>query len=434
MNTMTFIQFDDYLIHPALSGLLSFTFILGVLNINLYLNKFFKFSNDFLIRICSFYTLLGFISTFTVFIVLLELVNNYFIIILYYIICGFGLLSIIIFLSHINTITYRKHKTIFIHNTNYFAFYLSIAILSFYFILSITPVTDADSLDYHIGFPLEVLRKGELAFKLDWKHSRVIGLGEFINLIGLIIRTDNIGSVLNFISLCFLLIVTYNYTTNIRINIYLTLLILSTPLLLQLIPNQKPQFYGVCAIVIPILVIIKNIEIYSKYLFVIIGSVIFAISLKYSFYVSGGMSLLIILYIMRNYLPISLLYSLILYLIFLFPLHYLKFIFFGDPISPMLSMFIDNGPVEQQFYAEFKSGKDGFGMPLGFFIPKNIGNFSTIAGIGILTLLFVNAISSKSKKYFIVSLILFISIFSIGQNVSRSFFEPLIILYIGIFV
>ena len=77
---------------------------------------------------------------------------------------------------------------------------------------------------YHIGIPFEILRKGGLYFKLDWKHSRVIGLGEFINLIGLIIRTDNIGACLNFISLCFLLRVTYNYTSNKQINILLTLL------------------------------------------------------------------------------------------------------------------------------------------------------------------------------------------------------------------
>ena len=69
---------------------------------------------------------------------------------------------------------------------------------------------------------MEIIRKGGLYFKLEWKHSRVVGLGEFINLIGLIIRTDNIGSNLNFISLCFLLLITYNYTTNKQINILLS--------------------------------------------------------------------------------------------------------------------------------------------------------------------------------------------------------------------
>ncbi len=431
---MPFIQLDDYLIHPALSGVFSFTFLLGVFHINYMLNRFFKVTDDFLIRICSFYTLLGFISSFTVYIVLLELINNFFIIFVYYVICGFGLLRIITFSFNIRSNTYSYHKNIFIQNTNYLVFYLTLAILAFYLILSITPATDADSLDYHLGFPLEIIRKGGLYFKLEWKHSRVIGLGEFINLIGLIIRTDNIGSSLNFISLCFLCLVTYNYTSNKQINILLTLVILSTPLLIQLIPNQKPQFYGVCAIVIPIISIIKYIGINSKELFVIIGSVFFAISLKYSFYVSGGISLLFIIYTMKNRLPINILYCIFLYLIFLFPLHYLKYNIFGDPISPMLSMFINNGPVEHQFYNEFKSGSDGFAMPFGFFVPKSAGNLSTIAGVGILTLFGVNKIRQQSRKYFVFSLILFFAIFIFGQNVSRSYFEPLIILYIGIFI
>jgi hypothetical protein len=430
---MPFIQLDEYLIHPALSGIFAFTFLLGVFHINYMANKLFKLSDDFVIKVCSYYTLLGFISSLMIFIALLGLVNNYFIIILYYIICGLGLTRIIYFFYNVRTNKYNQHKIVFIQNTNHLVFYLSLSILVFYFILSVTPATDADSLDYHIGFPLDILRNGDLYFKLDWKHSRVVGLGEFINLIGLIIRTDNIGSSLNFLSLCFLLLVTYNYTSNKRINIFLTLVILTTPILIQLIPNQKPQFYGVTAIVIPIIAVINNVSITTKHVFVIIGSLFFAISLKYSFYVSGGISLLFIIYTMKHKLAITILYCITLFLIFLFPLYLVKYYYFGDPISPMLSMLINNSPAEQQFYSEFITGSDGFGMPLGFLIPKSVGNLSTIAGLGILSLFTVNQVSPQSKKYFILSSILFISIFAFGQNVSRSYLEPLIILYIGIF-
>lgn len=431
---MPFIQLDNYLLHPALSGLFSFTFILGIFHINHILNRLLKFKDDFLLKICSFYTLFGFISSLTVFVSLLNLVNNYFIIFFYYFICVLGLISTINFLFHARFNSYFHHKIIFIKNTHYSVFYLTLTVLAFYFLLSITPATDADSLDYHLGLPLDILRKDGLYFKLEWKHSRIVGLGEFINLIGLIIRTDNIGSSLNFVSLCLLLFVTYNYTTKKQINILLTLVILSTPLLLQLIPSQKPQFYGVCSIVIPTILILKTGKINQKYLFVIIGSVFFGISLKYSFYISGCISLLFIIYVMKHRLPINIIYCIILYLTFIFPLHFLKYNFFGDPISPMLSMFLNNGPVEQQFYSEFKIGTDGFGMPLGLFIPATAGNLSTVAGVGILTLFGINKISHQSRKYFIFALILFIFILILGQNVSRSFFEALIIFYIAIFV
>ena len=51
---MPLIQLDDYLIHPALSGIFSFTFILGVFQINYMINKFFKYTDDFLIKVCSY--------------------------------------------------------------------------------------------------------------------------------------------------------------------------------------------------------------------------------------------------------------------------------------------------------------------------------------------------------------------------------------------
>ena len=69
---MSFIQLNEHLIHPALSGLLSLTFILGITHINYIINKQFKLTDNFLITICSFYTLLGFVSSITLLIVLLE--------------------------------------------------------------------------------------------------------------------------------------------------------------------------------------------------------------------------------------------------------------------------------------------------------------------------------------------------------------------------
>ena len=57
------------------------------------------------------------------------------------------------------------------------------------------PATDADSLEYHLGVPLDWLRHGGAYARPDWFHARLAGLGEAINMLGLAMGTDNLGAV-----------------------------------------------------------------------------------------------------------------------------------------------------------------------------------------------------------------------------------------------
>src|SRR5579863_4887696 len=47
------------------------------------------------------------------------------------------------------------------------------------------PVTDADSIHYHLGVPLEWLRHGGAYARSDWLTWRLVGIGESLNLLGL---------------------------------------------------------------------------------------------------------------------------------------------------------------------------------------------------------------------------------------------------------
>ena len=55
------------------------------------------------------------------------------------------------------------------------------------------PPTDADSLDYHLGLALEWLRHGGVIPRPDWYPSRLAGITESVNMLGLAAGTDGLG-------------------------------------------------------------------------------------------------------------------------------------------------------------------------------------------------------------------------------------------------
>ena len=143
-------------------------------------------------------------------------------------------------------LTIFSFSIFFYLKTNYYDFKLKIEkkyylILFLFFILSLSPPTDADSLDYHIGAPLEILRNNRLIFRDDWYHLYLMGYGEMINLLGLITGSKNFGQIINFISLInFFYVINLLNTKNKR-NIYFFLF--SLPLIIWFITSSKPQLY-----------------------------------------------------------------------------------------------------------------------------------------------------------------------------------------------
>ena len=433
---MEFIQLYNIIHHPALSGLLSYLFIFGVFFINVRIYCIIFKENNILIKTCSFYFVLGCILSLTLIISYFELINYVIIKYIFYTVCIMGIVYIYQKILSINFNTILEHKKNFITHTNNYTYYITILTLIFYFLLSISATTDADSLDYHLGVPLNILREGGIFHHPEWKLERVIGLGEYLNLIGLIIGTDNIGSCLNYFSFCLLLYMAYNATNDKYSNIILFYLILVTPLFLFLIPNSKPQLYGVCAIITSLIACI-NIKSHNiKYSLIIIGSLIFAPTLKYQFYLSGGICFIIMLYLHRRMAISFIGISIFIYIILLLPLHLIKIDLYGNPIAPMLSEYFNGNRIDnihwRHFLEYFIDSTDGYPMPLGLIIPNRLGNVSQIIGLGFLGILFIKKFNNISKNYFIPSILLFISIILFGQNVSRSFLEPLLLLYFGI--
>ena len=78
---------------------------------------------------------------------------------------------------------------------------LIVALIVGYALLALAPVTSADSLDYHMGVPIQILNTGYMYGTPEWFHSRLSGNGEAIIALGLSVGAEQFGSLLQFIGL-----------------------------------------------------------------------------------------------------------------------------------------------------------------------------------------------------------------------------------------
>ena len=344
----------------------------------------------------------------------------------------YGIFSSIFLIFH-----FRKH--FLLKNIKKASKYLSridyiliIILIICLFLLSITPVTDADSLDYHIGVPSSFYVYHTFLPRFDWFHSRLIGLGESINLIGLASWTDNLNSVLQFFGLISLLIVFWKHiqkkpSVQIDYKIFICKLLLGVPVLLFLLPNQKPQLIGTIAVLASMALCILEEKQRKLTCFLSVGALFFAFSLKYSFYVTGFIPFFFIGYTAyKNKLFKYFVYSsFFFYFMLLFPIHLFNYINYGNPVTPLFaSLFKETG---HQYLTSFNqmlsSYKEGFGFPFGLLIPNSPGKISTILGLGIFTFAFVDFKNKKSREVLILAFLTFITTVVFCQRTSRFFID-----------
>ena len=100
------------------------------------------------------------------------IVNHSLILFFLYSISGLGIIIILSNLKIINRLVLNNNKILII-------FFI------LYFVLSLSPPTDIDSIDYHLGAPLIVFENKTFFPRFDWIHFRLTGLGENLNIIGI---------------------------------------------------------------------------------------------------------------------------------------------------------------------------------------------------------------------------------------------------------
>jgi len=256
-------------------------------------------------------------------------------------------------------------------------------------LLALSPPTDADSLDYHLGVPLEFLRKGAAYPRYDWFHARLIGSGEVLNMLGLAGGTDILGATLSLAGLFALARTGISRCRTSRNRLFVLSSVMSCPFLLFLVPNQKPFLLPVVATTLALLIISERFRsLDARSLVLAFGCCFFAMSCKYSFLLSGGIVLItgmVAAYHSRR-LAVAVTLALVLYLVMIFPMELQKFLFYGDPISPMLEGFRQHGDAAVTRFAQYirHYSMSTLPFPLGIILPDSVGRLSSVLGLGVL--------------------------------------------------
>jgi len=325
------------------------------------------------------------------------------------------------------TFSIKDYKKKIISKISYRNFF----ILFIFFILALSPPTDADSLDYHIGGPLEIIKNGKLIFREDWFHYYLISYGEMMNLFGLINGSKNFGQLINFIAIVniFYIFSLIKNKFNSKLDIHLFLFAL--PLIIWFVTSSKPQLYQSSLILYGfylVIVGIKNQEIVNNKNIIILSIFYtFCIYSKISFIFSISiLNLLLLIYnkkiVIKKYIALIFLIFLILGLPKLGSDYYV----YGKFFFPYIEIYLNFANLEiVNFLNTLKNDsatlynierKFIIFTPLLLSVPFKISTLSAMLSLNFIFLylsFFLLVINFTKKKNSNLSFFLFILIFLI---------------------
>ena len=136
-------------------------------------------------------------------------------------------------------------------NKSYTPLYI---LLFLYFLTSLGPITNADSLDYHLGVALHILNYGFYPTQKFWFHSIQSGAGEALLAFGLFFKSEQFGSLVQFSGLitlfgCAKYLIERDKSKNILLSNIFFVVCFSSPIIIQLVTSVKPQFLFTSSII-----------------------------------------------------------------------------------------------------------------------------------------------------------------------------------------
>lgn len=427
----TFLRLDDFVMAPPLPATISVLMCLGLKYLGDQLVKNLGDSSSGTVKSAAGFVLVtGLVAFISNFMAIIGIAHGYLLRIIAWLLSSFGVIELFRLKRECLPTTIPYLKKLIPNQSLHEQLSLLLVLVTVFFLwlASLGPPTDADSLDYHLGVPLDILRNHELRSRPDWMHARLIGLGESLNMLGLAGGTDIFGSSLQLSGLIVALIAVVSLAKTDSDRILGATVVIGCPLMLFLIPNQKPQMLPAAGITIALIMIVQSFESMDIVSIVLaFGLVCFSMACKYSFLIPGTVVLLagMMAAYKNGKFCVAAQVALASFVVFLFPVYLQKFLFYGDPISPLLERFIQGDPSVMQFAQMLKDYKDSdLGFPLGLIFPISLGTISTTLGFGALLIFSVTKINQTSGILIVCAMTTGIMILLMGQVSSRFFLEP----------
>lgn len=318
---------------------------------------------------------------------------------------------------------------------------ISLVLISFFLLLvALSPVTHADSLDYHLSVSKYLYQNGSFPVSLNNYHNLLAGSGEIIISLGFFFKADQFGSLIQFSGL----ISIFGIFKNFNKSKFYFLLIVSSPVILFLVSSPKPQLFAIASNFLVVAFILK--ENFKKFIsknnilsIIILCQVLLinSVNTKFSFILSSGLlSFSLCLFCIKNLFFKNFLFvSSLMCVVFYFPTIYWKHSTWGGPFFnyffEMLPLHIDGMENFKNYIINYKRGS-----LINFFIPNGIGQITDTLGLGLFYIVYKIFFLKKHFLFFYVIIFIYVIIgYFFGQPTGRFFIEPLmwLSLYISIF-
>ena len=351
-----------------------------------------------------------------------------------------GFLLIILALYQVLRIKTFFNKFIYELKISIKNFYLLIVIiiLFLYFIISSSPITNADALDYHTSVPIYILNTGSFPSDWSWFHSKQAGTGELLIALGLSIGAEQFGNLSQFSGLIalvsFFLFIGNRKNNKNKIVELIIIALLSSPILIFLSSTPKPQLLNIAGTTFSFCITFFcldkiNKRHYPKAIFLIFSVLFISITSKYYFAFSTFLITIFVFLIMykKKYFLNTFIIFLSTAVLFLAPFFLWKYTNFDQNLFHSIFSAV---PRNLPGYESFNESLSSCGyrcFPTWIVYPPSINEFTQT--FGLVSIFFVLLIITKiEKKRVILFLIIiyFIVGLKLGQSNPRFFLEPVI--------
>ena len=297
-----------------------------------------------------------------------------------------------------------------------------------YFFISASPITSADSLDYHLLLGKGISSDGLLNISKLHFHSHLFGIGEIIIALGLIVGSEELNSIIQFTGLVSLIgLLIKNKDKN------LVIYLMGAPVLIFFLSTLKPQFFYIASNCLAFCLIFF-IKINKKKEKIIIFSFAFfllCISFlsKFSFILSLAiLSFYMIIFSFKNRIELKIFRNFfIIFLLFVLPVILWKIKFYNSNIIDILfNPFPIDDPGMERFKQYLVNAGKGGNFFKGIIFPDNFNDITNSLGLASLSYLFLFKSLNKNILPISAITIFLILSFFLAQPSSRFFFEPLI--------
>ena len=293
------------------------------------------------------------------------------------------------------------------------------------FFISASPITHADSLDYHFLGALNLVNDGHFQKELLPMHTNLATLGEIPLAIGLSIGAEQFGGIIQFSSLLALIPIFFKK----RQNRLFLLAILACPITFFLVSSPKPQLLFCITTLLILIFLIKNfsdLKNKDKNFFFFIGLILLSIIFlaKYSFILSTSLLLIYsyLILIRKNIIYTPIIISLVVFIVSILPYWIFRYQNFDTNIVYLL---LSPLPLNIYGYESLQNLLSGGSLDLvNIIFLKNLQNFSSSFGpLFLILFLMVNKKTLKFRLPLLMIIIFIICVIVFGSNLSRFLYE-----------